>query len=74
MAVMIAELSGPRTGGEFIEAKEVWHPAAGGPFGNLNNITWTGEHFTFSMLAKPTDESNSYYSFPVVGHERSRFS
>jgi dipeptidyl-peptidase 4 len=67
MAVMIAELSGPRTGGEFIEAKEVWHPTAGGPFGNLNNITWNGDHFTFAMLAKPTDESNSYFSFPVNG-------
>ena len=67
MAVMIAELAGPRTGGEFIEAKEVWHPAAGSTFGNINNITWNGEHFTFAMLAKPTDESNSYYSFPVSG-------
>jgi dipeptidyl-peptidase-4 len=67
MAVMIAELSSPRTGGEFIEAKEVWHPAAGSPFGNVNTIAWNGDHFTFSMLAKPTDESNSYYSFPVTG-------
>jgi dipeptidyl-peptidase 4 len=67
MAVMIAELAGARTGGEFIEAKEVWHPAAGSPFGNINNITWNGDHFTFAMLAKPTDESNSYYSFPVSG-------
>ncbi len=66
MAVMIAELAGPRSG-EFIEAKEVWHPEPAGPFGAINNITWTGEHFTFSMLAKPTDESNSYYSFPVSG-------
>ncbi|HXT68416.1 MAG TPA: prolyl oligopeptidase family serine peptidase [Vicinamibacterales bacterium] len=69
MAVMIADInsSGPRVGGEFIEAKEVWHPAQGSRWGNINNITWTGDHFTFSMLEKPTDESNSYYSFPVNG-------
>ena len=60
---MIADADAPETA----DAKPVWSPAAGGPFGNINAITWTGDHFTFSMLAKPTDESNSYYSLPATG-------
>jgi hypothetical protein len=60
LAIMIADIA---TG----EAKEVWHPEAGSAFGNLNNITWAGDQFIFTQLAKPTDESNSYYSLSVTG-------
>jgi len=62
-AVMIADV----ISGEIQDAKEVWNPEPGGLFANINSIQWTGDHFTFTMLAKPTDESNSYYSFPVTG-------
>lgn len=60
LAVMIADIA---TG----ESKEVWKPEAGSRFGNLNSIQWVGDHFVFAMLAQPTDESNSYFSFPVSG-------
>ncbi len=49
------------------EPKDVWHPEAGSAFGNLNNITWAGDVFIWTQLAKPTDESNSYYSMNVSG-------
>jgi dipeptidyl aminopeptidase/acylaminoacyl peptidase len=61
LAVMIADMATIDT------AKDVWHPETGSAFGNLNNITWAGDVFIFTQLAKPTDESNSYYSFSVSG-------
>ena len=60
LAIMIADLA---TG----DAKEVWKPGADGAFGNLNNITWAGDVFIFTQLAKQTDESNSYYAMSVSG-------
>jgi len=61
LAVMTADMATIDT------AKEVWHPETGSAFGNLNSITWAGDVFIFTQLAKPTDESNSYYSFSVSG-------
>ena len=63
MTIMIADAGAPETA----EAKPVWHPEPGGPFVNLNTITWNGDYFTFTMLAKPTDESNSYFSLRASG-------
>jgi len=63
MQIMIADAGAPDT----VEAKAVWHPEPGSPWTALTNITWTGDHFTFTRLANPTDESNSYYSMPVNG-------
>ena len=60
LAVMIADIS---TG----EATAVWHPAPDSGVENINNIEWAGDHFVFTRLAKPTDESNSYFSLPVTG-------
>ena len=60
LAIMIADIA---TG----DAKDVWHPEAGSAFANLNNITWAGDVFIWTQLAKPTDESNSYYAMSVSG-------
>jgi dipeptidyl aminopeptidase/acylaminoacyl peptidase len=60
---MVADI----TTGEIREAREVWHPETNSPFGNINNIQWAGDHVIFSQLAKPTDESNSYYSLSLSG-------
>ena len=81
LALMVAEV-GP-TGGldEIREAKAVWHPEAeaeaegeaeGVPslFGNINNIEWAGDVFIFTQRAKPTDESNSYFSLSVTGQSQ----
>ncbi len=58
LGLMVADIA---TG----EAKEVWHPEANSAFGNLNNITWANDVIIFTQLAKPTDESNSYYSLKM---------
>jgi dipeptidyl aminopeptidase/acylaminoacyl peptidase len=63
LAIMIADMAT----GEVREAREVWHPETGSAFGNLNTITWAGSQFIFTQLAKPTDESTSYYSLNVSG-------
>jgi dipeptidyl aminopeptidase/acylaminoacyl peptidase len=64
LSIMIADAGAPDTA----DAKAVWHQQPGGAWANaLNNITWTGDHFTFTRLANQTDESNSYYSLPVTG-------
>jgi dipeptidyl-peptidase-4 len=60
LAIMIADLA---TG----EAKEVWKPEGATANLNLNNITWMGDQFIYQQLAKPTDESNSYYAMSVSG-------
>ncbi len=65
MAVMIANVGVKWD--HLRDAPEVWHPDPSGPFNNINAIHWNGDHFTFTMLAKPTDESNGYFSFPVTG-------
>ena len=60
MALMVADAA---TG----EAKAVWHAEAGGGFENINNIQWANDSVIFTRLAKPTDESNSYYSLSLSG-------
>jgi dipeptidyl-peptidase-4 len=58
MAIMIADIA---TG----NAKEVWHPAEP-RLNNINNFQWAKDDtIVFTMLAKPTDESNSYYSLKL---------
>jgi dipeptidyl aminopeptidase/acylaminoacyl peptidase len=60
LALMVADAA---TG----EAKAVWHPDASSGFDNINNIQWASDAVIFSRLAKPTDESNSYYSLSLSG-------
>jgi len=60
LAIVIADIA---TG----ESKEVWHPEANSAFANLSSITWAGDQFIFTQRAKPTDESNSYYSLSITG-------
>ena len=50
------------------EAKAVWHPdEADARFNNINNIQWAGDAIIFTFLAKPTDESASYYALNISG-------
>jgi len=60
LALMVADAA---TG----TAKAAWHPEPDSGFANINNITWANDVVIFTRLAKPTDESNSYYALPLSG-------
>jgi dipeptidyl-peptidase 4 len=60
LALMVADIS---TGA----AREVWHPQPNDTrSGNLNTFQWAKDAIVFTSLAKPTDESNSYYSMKLA--------
>jgi dipeptidyl aminopeptidase/acylaminoacyl peptidase len=48
-------------------AKAVWHPEPNSGFENINTIQWANDVVIFARLAKPTDESNSYYALSLSG-------
>ena len=60
LALMVADAA---TG----TAKSVWHPEPNSGFETINNIQWANDVVIFTRLAKPTDESNSYYSLSLSG-------
>jgi Tol biopolymer transport system component len=60
LSMMVADLA---TG----EAKEVWQPAPNDTrTSNLGNFQWAKDAIVFTSLAKPTDESNSYWSMKMT--------
>lgn len=60
LSMMVADLA---TG----EAKEVWQPAPNDTrTSNLGNFQWAKDAVVFTSLAKPTDESNSYWSMKMT--------
>ena len=67
MALMMANMADLATVGEIRDAKEVWHPAANDTRGNaINNFQWAKDAIVFTSLARPTDESNSYFALKLT--------
>ena len=63
LVMMVADMPNVET----VEAKVVWYPAPNDTrTANLGNFQWAKDHIVFTSLAKPTDESNSYWSMKMT--------
>jgi dipeptidyl-peptidase-4 len=63
VVMMVADVPNVETA----EAKVVWHPAPNDTrTANLGNFQWAKDAIVFTSLAKPTDESNSYWSMKMT--------